>query len=142
MFKVFCFYAVVIAAVALVVWLGKPSSEFTVPFLAVFALGGGLAIEHVRRSSTSQGRYSLIGIGTAILMLLFGLGAGLMAPTIGLTFLPFGLIFALFVFFALGVPEILLVRRFPRRFAANYFLGGTRFPFFSLGVAIQLTLKM
>ncbi len=110
-------------------------------YLAVIAAAGlGLTLLMARRRSSVQGGVKA-GVLTAIL-LGSGVLLGSFIPAIPLTFLPFGLLMLLAVFFLLGLPELVLLRRWLDASSAAARLNGRRFPFFSLGAAVGLALRM
>lgn len=106
----------------------------------IAAAGLVLTLLLARRRSSVQGG-ARAGVLTAIL-LGSGVLLGSFVPAIPLTFLPFGLLVLLAVFFVLGAPELMLLRRWLSASSAAARLNGQRFPFFALGVAIGLALRM
>ncbi len=50
------------------------------------------------------------------------------------------LLYSAIVFFIIGVPEVLLIRRVHNRLSLIYLLDGEIFPFFSLGVSVAVLL--
>jgi hypothetical protein len=50
------------------------------------------------------------------------------------------LLYSVIVFFIIGVPEVLLIRRVHNRLSSIYLLDGEIFPFFSLGVSVAVLL--
>lgn len=77
-----------------------------------------------------------------LLYLLSAVGIGMLFPVLDIPFFPEGLVVAILLFSVLGALELQILRRLLTPNSDWFLFDGSRFPFFSLGIAIAISLRL